>query len=272
MRSRRSLIPTVVRTSLACLLLTATGSAAVASAAAASPVTLQGTVAPAACGAPAVVSSSATDVAPGVHDTKVIVYTAVIDDSCLDTGAHNVTVELYKDGVGYADELATYTGLQGTDQVWQASFDVDPLHSPTSDLPLWTDGFAGIWGSTVEVPGTNGYVDAPGDSVLVRRFSRIDSTDASEPTPKGATETVTGKLVRANWEDNLYHGNMAQPVDLEFRTLTGSYAKVLTVTSDATGQLRATTTATVDGCYRWDFHGNDETPPATAPGDCITVT
>ncbi|MFF1814612.1 hypothetical protein ACFVXW_36880, partial [Streptomyces sp. NPDC058251] len=33
----------------------------------------------------------------------------------------------------------------------------------------------------------------------------------------GRTVTVTGKLSRANWEDNLYHGYTGQSVKLQFR-------------------------------------------------------
>jgi len=238
----------------------------------AAPSRAPGAVQAATCGTPALVSSSATDVAPGVHDPKTVTYTAVVDDPCLDTGGQNVTVEIYKDGVGYTDRSAGYAGMQGTYQVWRATFTVDPLHANTADLPLYTNDFAGIWGSTVRIPGTTQNYDLPGGAFHVRRFSLIQSTNASEPTPKGATETVTGKLARANWTDNQYHGNAYQPVSLQFRTLTGSYSTVKTISSDSTGQLRTTTTATVDGCYRWSFAGNDETPPATAPGDCVDVT
>jgi hypothetical protein len=257
------------------------GLAAAASLMVAAPASAQQTVAAgsaaprvvtATCAAPGLVSSSATDVAAGVHDPQRIVYTAVVDDPCLATSPGGVTVEVFKDGVGYADRSATYTGLQGGYQVWQATFTVDPLHSSASDLPLLTNDFAGIWGSIVRIAGSTANTDLAGDTLLLRRFSRIESTNATEPTPKGATETVTGKLARANWSDNQYHGNAYQPVSLQFRTLTGSYASVKTVTSDSTGQLRTTTTATVDGCYRWSFAGNDETPPATAAGDCVDVT
>jgi hypothetical protein len=58
---------------------------------------------------------------------------------------------------------------------------------------------------------------------------------------------------------------------LQFRTLTASYSTLRSTTTDVYGWMRATTTATVDGCFRWFFSGTTTTSPSTAAGDCVDV-
>ena len=89
---------------------------------------------------------------------------------------------------------------------------------------------------------------------------------------KGKTVTVSGKLARADWEDGKYHGYANQPVKLQFRKSGSStYTTLKTVKTNSTGNLKTTTTATVDGYFRYAFAGTTTTPATTATGDYVDV-
>ncbi|GGV05940.1 hypothetical protein GCM10010260_49190 [Streptomyces filipinensis] len=106
----------------------------------------------------------------------------------------------------------------------------------------------------------------------VQRYSKLTVNASPEPVAKGAKLTVTGKLTRANWEDHQYHGYTGQPVQLQFRKAGSStYSTVKTVSTDSTGTLRTTVTASADGYWRYSFTGTSTTPPATATGDFVDV-
>ncbi|CUW29516.1 hypothetical protein TUE45_04225 [Streptomyces reticuli] len=83
---------------------------------------------------------------------------------------------------------------------------------------------------------------------------------------------MTGKLTRANWEDNQYHGYSGQPVKLQFKKAgTTTYTTVKTVYTDSYGNLKTTTTANYDGYWRFSFAGTSTTPAVSAPGDYVDV-
>jgi single-stranded DNA-binding protein len=106
----------------------------------------------------------------------------------------------------------------------------------------------------------------------VQRYSKLTVNASPEPVKKGKTITVTGKLSRANWEDNKYHGYTNQPVKLQFRKKgSNTYTTLKTVRTSSTGALKTTTKATVDGFYRYVFAGTPTTAAATAPGDFVDV-
>ncbi|MFG3588061.1 hypothetical protein [Streptomyces sp. NPDC047990] len=106
----------------------------------------------------------------------------------------------------------------------------------------------------------------------VQRYSRLTVNAAPEPVKKGKTVTVTGKLSRANWETNKYAGYTGQSVQLQFRKKNSStYTTVKTVKTDGTGNLKTTTTASVDGYYRYSFAGTSTTPAVKATGDFVDV-
>lgn len=87
---------------------------------------------------------------------------------------------------------------------------------------------------------------------------------------KGAALTVTGKLSRANWDDNQYHGYSPQSVKLQVRKAgTSTYTTVKTVTTSSTGTLRTTATATADGYWRYAYAGTTTTASANAAGDYV---
>ncbi|MGW2643089.1 calcium-binding protein [Streptomyces sp. NPDC001348] len=106
----------------------------------------------------------------------------------------------------------------------------------------------------------------------VQRASKLTVDASPEPVRKGGTITVTGKLSRANWDDNEYHGYTNQPVKLQFRKQgSTTYSTVKTIRSDSTGDLRTTVTASTDGYFRYSFAGTTTTPAANAPGDYVDV-
>ncbi|WP_435223518.1 calcium-binding protein [Streptomyces sp. Tue6028] len=127
------------------------------------------------------------------------------------------------------------------------------------------------------------WVDAKGDdsnfiwkekagSFKVQRASQLTVNASPEPVKKGRTVTVTGKLSRANWETSKYAGYTNQPVQLQFRKKNSStYTTLKTVRTDSTGNLKTTTTATVDGYYRYSFAGTTTTPAVNATGDGVDV-
>ncbi|MDC0769917.1 hypothetical protein [Streptomyces sp. HD] len=109
-------------------------------------------------------------------------------------------------------------------------------------------------------------------STLVQRYSKLTVNASPEPVKKGKTITVTGKLSRANWEDNKYHGYVGQPVKLQFRKKgSTTYSTVKTINTNSTGELKTTVTASVDGYFRYTFAGTTTTPAATATGDFVDV-
>ncbi|MEU5536796.1 calcium-binding protein [Streptomyces sp. NPDC020362] len=105
-----------------------------------------------------------------------------------------------------------------------------------------------------------------------QRQSKLTVDAAPEPVKKGKALTVTGALTRANWDAAKYSGYAGQPVKLQFRKNgSSSYTTLKTVTSDSRGNLRATTTATADGYYRFTYAGTSTTPAVSAAGDFVDV-
>ncbi|MEU9214253.1 hypothetical protein AB0D27_41810 [Streptomyces sp. NPDC048415] len=51
----------------------------------------------------------------------------------------------------------------------------------------------------------------------------------------------------------------------------GGTATSATCKSDSTGNLKTTTTATVDGYFRYSFAGTSTTPAVSATGDFVDV-
>ena len=106
----------------------------------------------------------------------------------------------------------------------------------------------------------------------VQRDARLTTNATPEPVKKGRTITVTGVLSRADWDTNKYAGYAKQKVILQFRKKNSStYTNVKTVTSSATGSLKTTVKASVDGTYRYAFAGTTTTPAVNATGDYIDV-
>jgi hypothetical protein len=120
-------------------------------------------------------------------------------------------------------------------------------------------------------PSNDGGSDSSTRTVKILRAARWESFNAHpEPIHTGGTLHIDGTLQRANWDDGTYHRYTQHTAELQFRTMTGSYASVRTV-SGSTGDFSAKETQKVSGCWRYVFEGSSTTGPATTAGDCVTV-
>ena len=90
-----------------------------------------------------------------------------------------------------------------------------------------------------------------------------------EPVRKGGTVTGTAKLERISWVDNRYHGDSNATLYSQFRTTSGSYSTVRTVTTDGSGYVTSKNTQSVDGCWRFVAPGYSTTTSYTNKGDCV---
>ncbi|MFF7975300.1 DUF5707 domain-containing protein [Streptomyces sp. NPDC007905] len=179
----------------------------------------------------------------------------------------------------YGDNPATCTATSSTTATCTGTVDI----YPTDADPKSAD--AGTWSVAAEAVAFNGqdqnnpdlskvgYKDQSGlGSTLVQRYSKLTVDAGPEPIAKGRTLTVTGKLSRANWDDNNYHGYTNQPVKLQFRKAgTTTYTTIKTVYTDSYGNLKTTTTANYDGYWRFSFAGTSTTPAVSATGDYVDV-
>ncbi|MEU4166523.1 calcium-binding protein [Streptomyces sp. NPDC026665] len=173
------------------------------------------------------------------------------------------------DGVLVPDaDMGTCTATGATTGTCKVTIVADPNENIYSNI------LAGTWKVWVGAMG-NDYdytiVDAY-KTARVQRASKLTVNAAPEPVKKGKTVTVTGKLSRANWDDLQYHGYAGQSVQLQFRKKTSdTYTTLKTIKSDSVGNLKTTTTATVDGYFRYSFVGTTTTPAIKATGDYVDV-
>ncbi|MGY6020483.1 hypothetical protein [Streptomyces spinosirectus] len=167
------------------------------------------------------------------------------------------------------DAPATCTATSDTTATCTGKIDIYPAAGDliNSEAGKWSAGAIALQYSTDDYSLQGGL-----GSTLVQRNSQLTVNASPEPVKKGKTVTVTGKLSRANWEDNLYHGYSTQPVKLQFRKKSSStYTTLKTINTSTTGTLKTTTTATVDGYYRYSFAGTTTTPAVSAAGDYVDV-
>ncbi|WP_405742068.1 calcium-binding protein [Streptomyces sp. NBC_00028] len=155
------------------------------------------------------------------------------------------------------------------------AFTVNAHLAPGSDDPVdLANANAGTWSVDALADAVDGgSVFAPGaGSFALKRAARLTVDAAPEPVAKGARITVTGKLVRANWDTYRYAGYAGRAVKLQFRPKNSStYTTVATVNTSSTGTLRTTVKAVKDGYWRWNFTGSATTGPAKAAGDFVDV-
>ncbi|MFF4551023.1 hypothetical protein [Streptomyces sp. NPDC001435] len=173
------------------------------------------------------------------------------------------------DKVLFGDAPADCTATSSTTATCKGLIDIYPGDNEliNSDAGTWSAGALAIQYSTSDSTVQSGL-----GSTKVQRYSKLTVNASPEPVKKGKTITVTGKLSRANWEDHLYHGYTNQSVKLQFRKKGSStYTTLKTIKSDSTGYLKTTTTATVDGYYRYSFAGTSTTPAVNATGDFVDV-
>ena len=173
------------------------------------------------------------------------------------------------DNMLFGDDAATCTATSTTTASCKGLIDIYPADGEllNSDSGTWSAGAVALQYSTDDSSASFGL-----GSTKVQRYSKLTVNAGPEPVTKGRTITSTGKLSRANWEDNLYHGYTNQPVKLQFRKAgTSTYTTVKTVTSDSTGNVKATATAASDGYWRFSFAGTTTTPAVSATGDYVDV-
>ncbi|MGW5330744.1 calcium-binding protein [Streptomyces sp. NPDC004014] len=154
-------------------------------------------------------------------------------------------------------------------------FTVNAHPAPGSDDPVdLANANAGTWSVDALADLGNGEsVYAPGvGSFGLKRAARLTVDAAPEPVARGARITVTGKLVRADWDTYRYAGYAGQAVRLQFRPKNSStYTTVAAVNTSGTGALRTTVKAVKDGYWRWNFTGTRTTGPARTAGDYVDV-
>ncbi|MFG2112879.1 hypothetical protein ACGFRB_09600 [Streptomyces sp. NPDC048718] len=133
---------------------------------------------------------------------------------------------------------------------------------------------AGAWKVAGEVrfkDGT-GDIDDVGQTVYVKRNSRLSVKASPKPVAKGGTLTVTGKVTRANWETQKYVSYEGRKVSLQFKPAgTTSYTSVKTVYANGKGDLKTTVKASKAGTWRWMYGGNTTTGGSTSAGDYVVV-
>jgi hypothetical protein len=192
-------------------------------------------------------------------------------------------VEVYR-GADFANEddyidssNAKCTDTSATAANCTATITLAPSKLLNSRAGSWKAGaFAVAFnGEDPKNPNLDNVGVATKDNVAITRLQRLSQLTvnaAPEPVKKGKTITVTGKLARANWETGKYAGYAGQPVKLQFRKKNSStYTTLKTIKTDSTGNLKTTTTATVDGFFRYSFAGTSTTPAVNAAGDYVDV-
>jgi hypothetical protein len=93
-----------------------------------------------------------------------------------------------------------------------------------------------------------------------------------EPVRKGKPITIKGRLLIADWTADRYvAAKNVRNVRVEFRTPTGSYTTVKTVTTNSTGWVSTKVTAKKTGVWRLVYGGNSKAGAAVASGDSVKV-
>ncbi|GHE69325.1 calcium-binding protein [Streptomyces capitiformicae] len=132
---------------------------------------------------------------------------------------------------------------------------------------------AGTWTIQLHVDAWDATYSTSGKYTFkVLRAARLTADAAPEPVKKGKTVTVKGALTRADWKTHKYAGFKGQSVKLQFRKKGSStFTTLKTVKTGTGGAVKATTTATSDGYYRFVFGGTGTTATVTSGSDFIDV-
>ncbi|MGW0766761.1 hypothetical protein [Streptomyces sp. NPDC002676] len=202
-------------------------------------------------------------------------------DIMMDVDIHRGSLDDPNTRFLFGDDWPTCTDTSATTATCKGTIDVYPdVELVNADAATWkAEGYIFDWNdqdpmsdnidwSKVGYAGQDALAD-----VKLQRYSKLTANAAPEPVAKGKTITVTGALTRANWETHKYAGYTNQPVQLQFFKKGGtSYTTLKTITSSSTtGSLKTTTTATVDGYYRFYFAGTPTTPAVKSTADFVDV-
>ncbi|WP_458248281.1 calcium-binding protein [Streptomyces sp. MAI_2237] len=198
--------------------------------------------------------------------TFVLAITAT-DTSGINAAYSDVWSTATATGFGYHDNLGC-KAVDATTATCSMSYVMDPGYNGTG----LKNAQAGAWQTYLEITSKDhdGVTRNNQDPFFVKRYAKLTTNASPEPVSKGTALTVTGKLSRANWGDNLYHGYATQSVKLQFRKAgTSTYTTIKTVTTSSTGTLSTRITATADGYWRYAFAGTATTASANAAGDYV---
>ncbi|GGJ60142.1 calcium-binding protein [Streptomyces brasiliensis] len=212
--------------------------------------------------------NSGHDVIVGITHNVVFPVTVTGSD---DSGLSFVDVDLKGPHGGFYTTDAFCESATACTSVFTANAHPAPGSDDPVDL---ANANAGAWSVDALVDANDGdSVFAPGvGSFRLKRAARLTVNASPEPVAKGSHITVTGKLVRANWDTYRYAGYAGQAVKLQFRPKGSStYTTVATVNTSNTGTLRTRVKAVKDGYWRWNFTGTTTTGPAKATGDYVDV-
>ncbi|MET7981487.1 MULTISPECIES: hypothetical protein [unclassified Streptomyces] len=212
-----------------------------------------------------------------VSATYTVTHPASVSASSFDSGPvlyRGTTITAPSDLIG-GDDPGTCTASSSTVLKCTAKIQFRPASSDDSqDLFSAEAGAWKVGAVAVDASGTSNNIKWQGDlgTKNVQRYSKLTVDAAPEPVKKGKIVTVTGALTRANWDTGKYAGYTVQPVKLQFRKKTSTtYTTIKTIKTDSSGKLKTTTTATVDGYFRYSFAGTSTTPAVSAAGDYVDV-
>ncbi|MFJ9041239.1 calcium-binding protein [Streptomyces sp. NPDC102406] len=184
--------------------------------------------------------------------------------------------DLYSDGGVDGAIVSENEGLSRDCQRWSATTatcKVVLTADPKTDL--YKSSLNGKWNvyAAATEDSENGLEWATYQNHWVKRAARITSFNAApEPVAKGKPVTVTGNLSMISWSHKKYYGYGSQKVKLQFKKAgASSYSTIKTVTSSASGALKATVNATGDGTYRFSYPGNSIASTATSSADHVDV-
>lgn len=185
---------------------------------------------------------AATRHACAVKSVKVTVTTAVFDNKLT---------------------MAKYA-TQDDKDYWGLTYTISPTSVYNAE--------AGSWQTSYAAKRSAGTYTHDSASFKILRAAQLSTDATPEPVRKGQRLTVKGRLKRADWEDQKYHGFAGQSVELQLRSASGSYHRVKKVTTDSSGNLRTTVTAEAKGCYRYRYTGSSTTHAVTSSADCVDLS
>jgi hypothetical protein len=199
-----------------------------------------------------------SDIVLGTTAKKKITVTVTATD---DSGINDAAIALWHgpdidhaDGALIPNEdiaACVPSTVDPTTSTCKLTITVDP------QADLYMNALAGTWKVLAGAQGKDG------DYVVKDAYSTAKVKRAAR---------LTVNATRANWETISYKGYSTQPVVLQFRKKGSDvYTNVKGVKTSTTGTLKTTTTATVDGYYRFVYAGSATTGPIKATGDFVDV-
>jgi hypothetical protein len=229
---------------------------------------------------PAIAAPAARGCTTVITSSKMTPPTIKVASTGISKGFFEMTAHDSCDDISIDTTADFYDGIRDT-PISVESFNGYPYYGPNDDYYAYGNAYfdpndldneeATTWTTLLTAEGSaSDLVD--GVSFHLVRTSYLTANAAPEPVKKGKTVKVTGKLTRANWDAGHDSVLGQQPVQLQFRTKSGSWATVKTVTSSSAGKVKASTTATKDGYFRFVFAGLTSTAAVKSSADHVNVT